>query len=226
MLQPLNDTFRFLQLNWIRLAILCLPVALANSIASSTIMGDVALTPEMSDEELLEAIKVALVPMGMLHLIITPLMSALALSYIRNTVNYAKSSYSLAIAGALKVLPTMGLLVALTVIISVGGLYLFIVPGFFLYFRLSLAPVIIVDQDASITRALKMSWRVSGQYWQELLLGYALIAVAIGVLGTLLGMLIPSDEVLPLIVLTTLNGLLALGYEVYKYRIFQLSLEQ
>jgi len=227
MLQPLNDSLRFLQSNWFRLGFLCLPIALIHSVASYMVTGDVSLSQDMTDEQILEVVQSLLAPMGMLYLVFTPLLNSLALSYIRNGVNFANFGYSSAVAGALKVLPHMGLLVALITIVSVGGLYLFIVPGLLLYFRLSLAPVIIVDQEASVSTALKMSWRVTGTYWRTLLLGYVLITVALTFIASFLGSFVPNGSgLLITCALTTFNTLLALSYEVYKYRIFQLSLEQ
>jgi hypothetical protein len=78
-------------------------------------------------------------------------------------------------SGRRRLLPAIGvqLLVSLTIAL---GLMVLILPGIYLYLRLSLAMPVLIAEDAGVLEAIAGSWRrTTGQAWR--LLGIAALAV-------------------------------------------------
>jgi hypothetical protein len=86
----------------------------------------------------------------------------------------------------------------LRVLIIGVGLFLFMVPGIFLYIRLLVAPVALVVEGAGPVSALERSWRLTGGHWWRMCgvavlkgvvawFGYALIETPSFVLGVVAG---------------------------------------
>jgi hypothetical protein len=86
-----------------------------------------------------------------------------------------------------KFFPYVGLLILLTILISVGSLLL-IVPGVIVFTQLALAPAILVLEDVSITEAMKKSRALSkGVAWR--ILGRLLFLASLEVLIVGLGII-------------------------------------
>jgi len=94
-------------------------------------------------------------------------------------------------------LAVLGLGLLRVLIIGVG-LFLFVVPGIFLYIRLLVAPVALVVEGARPVSALERSWRLTGGHWWRMCgvevlkgvvawFGYALIETPAVLLGFLTG---------------------------------------
>lgn len=72
----------------------------------------------------------------------------------------------------------------ITGLVTVAGLFLFVIPGIYIGLRLQFAPYALVDRDRGVFEALSHSWSsTQGQAWQ--LVGYWLTIMVINIVGML-----------------------------------------
>lgn len=70
-------------------------------------------------------------------------------------------------------------------ILTVLGLFLFIIPGLFFIVKLQFAKILVIDKELSAMDAIKTSWRMTeGNFWG--ILGYILTIVIVNIIGALL----------------------------------------
>ncbi len=218
-----SDTLGFFRSNWFQLAKISVPIIFIHQLS---IMYGVDLSgfdASSSDEALIAQMQDLLPSLLLIELLFKPVLATVVASYVISAVDDNDYDEWAAVRRAFTFVPTVMLAYAVIYLISFVGLTLFIIPGLFLYFRFSLVAVAVVAKKQSLGAAMLDSWQVTGSYWKLLLIGYILLFAMVFLVSSVMSSF--SQSPIFGVIIAMVTGVLALLVDIYRYRIFQLSLK-
>ncbi|WP_298634880.1 YciC family protein [uncultured Umboniibacter sp.] len=157
-----QDTFKFFKQHWRYLVLFVAPIALIEHLAFRQLIDLTSIQEAQTDEALANALAAQFPTLATLELIFKPLLEGVVITATLTAVMSGAVATKVVIKRLLTVAPHLLLAFALRTVLVVFGLLMFIVPGVYLYMRLILMPVIVVDKSAGALSAMKQSWQLTG----------------------------------------------------------------
>ena len=205
----LRDAWYFFHRHAARLALLCLPLLLLESLAANL------LAPHLGDwqgsADLLAG------------LLFYPIYGAALILYLDTRSRGLTPGTAALLAMALRLWPSLALLTALSSLLILLGASLFILPGLWLMVRLAFADFLVVLQGFTPLAALGDSMALTrGQFWRLFTVMMAVMLPLWGLEASVSGLL-AEGALLPQVLLESLIGFAQLFVVVALYRGFMLT---
>lgn len=205
----LRDAWYFFHRHAARLALLCLPLLLLESLTRAL------LVPQLGDwqgsADLLAG------------LLFYPLYGGALILYLDTRTRGLTPGPAALLAMALRLWPSLALLTALSSLLILLGASLFILPGLWLMVRLAFADFLVVLQGFTPLAALSDSMALTrGQFWRLFMLMMAVMLPLWG-LEAVLSDLLGEGDLAPRVLLESLIGFAQLFIIVALYRGFMLT---
>lgn len=205
----LRDAWYFFHRHAARLALLCLPLLLLESLTRAL------LVPQLGDwqgsADLLAG------------LLFYPLYGGALILYLDTRTRGLTPGPAALLAMALRLWPSLALLTALSSLLILLGASLFILPGLWLMVRLAFADFLVVLQGFTPLAALGDSMALTrGQFWRLFMLMMAVMLPLWG-LEAVLSDLLGEGDLAPRVLLESLIGFAQLFIIVALYRGFMLT---
>ena len=208
-LSLLRDAWYFVRRHAVRLALLCLPLLLLESLARNL------LAPHLGDWQASADL--------LAGLLFYPIYGAALILYLDTRSRGLAPGLAALLAMALRLWPSLALLTALSSLLILLGASLFILPGLWLMVRLAFADFLVVLQGFTPLAALGDSMALTrGQFWRLFTVVMAVMLPLWWLEASLLEWLGESD-LLPRLLLESLIGFAQLFAMVALYRGFMLT---
>jgi hypothetical protein len=174
-------------------AFVLVPVSFAQFWVTQVMLGSVSPTAPPTDETAVQLLVVTLIFLLIQFLIVQPFLvaavtRAAADAYLGERVSVGRT-YRYALSRLLAIL----WITILTLIVTLLGFILLIIPGIIAFVRLALTAPVLIVEDVRGTGALRRSWNLTrGSFWR--LLGVLILATLIAAVASLI-ITIPAEVV-------------------------------
>ncbi|MBM7061442.1 hypothetical protein JQX08_12070 [Pseudomonas sp. UL073] len=210
----LRDSWYFFSRHLGAIALLCLPLVAIECLARQVLLASLGDSAPAASELLL-------------GLLFYPLYTGALILYLDSRTRGVPQRHRDLLAMALQLWPRFAVLTALSSLLIMIGVSLFVLPGLWVMIKLAYAEYLVVLERQSPLEALRESFRLTnGQFWLVLSCLLAVMAPLWGFDWLLFSYLsVPNEGLLPLLV-DCLRSFLQLFASVVVFRLFMLARPQ
>ncbi|MEQ3697347.1 MAG: YciC family protein [Pseudomonadales bacterium] len=212
------DTFKFFKQYWRYLVLFVAPIALLEHFAFRQLIDLASIQEAQTDEALANALAGQFPTLATLELIFKPLLEGVVITATLTAVMSGAVATRVVINRLLSVAPHLLLAFALRTVVIVFGLLMFIVPGVYLYMRLILMPVIVVDKSAGALSAMKQSWQLTGPAMGTVFVGLLQMVMWVFFPLFFIGQVIPTGA--PMFAWAAITAIALATFDIFKCRLY------
>ncbi|RMA79957.1 hypothetical protein [Umboniibacter marinipuniceus] len=212
------DTFKFFKQYWRYLVLFVVPLALIEHFAFRNLIDLELIQAAQTDEALAEALAGQFPTLATLELIFKPLIEGVVITATLSAVMSGALVTRVVLNRLLSVSPHLLLAFALRTVLIVFGLLLFIVPGVYLYLRLILMPVIVVDKSVGALSAMKQSWQLTGPAMGTVFIGLLQMVMWVFFPLFFIGQVVPTGAAM--FAWAAISAVALATFDIFKCRLY------
>ena len=212
------DSFKFFKQYWRFIVLFVAPIAIVEHLAFRSLIDLGAIEAAATEDAVAQAIVGQFPTLAIIEFVFKPLLEGVVIAATLTAVFSGAMVSSVVLKRLLAVAPHLLMAYALRTVIVVAGLLLFIVPGVYLYLRLIVMPVLVVDRSLNAISALRQSWQMTAPAQGQIFTGVVQLVLWVFFPLFFIGQLVPSGDML--IVWAPVTAVVISIFDIYKCRLY------